>query len=69
MTIKSADDLNEQKRESDVLITAIEKCERLEKKLKVAVKALEHIERDDYMGIYGDIAQEALAKIKELEND
>lgn len=27
---KSADDLNEQKRESDVLIAALEKCEKLE---------------------------------------
>lgn len=27
---KSADDLNEQRRESDVIISAIEKCEKLE---------------------------------------
>lgn len=31
---KSADDLNEQKRESDVLISAIEKCEKLEQEIK-----------------------------------
>lgn len=28
---KSADDLNKQERQSDVLISTIEKCERLEK--------------------------------------
>ena len=38
---KSADDLNEQRRQSDVLISAIERCEKLEKKLEIAVKALE----------------------------
>lgn len=31
---KSADDLNEQRRESDVLVTAIEKCEKLEQEVK-----------------------------------
>ena len=36
----SADDLNEQKRKSDVLIKAIEKCEKLEKQLEIAVDAL-----------------------------
>ena len=37
---KSADDLNKQGRESDVIISAIEKCEKLEKQLKIAVEAL-----------------------------
>ena len=37
---KSADDLNEQKRESDVIVTALEKCEKLEKQLKIAIEAL-----------------------------
>lgn len=39
--IKSADDLNEKKRESEVLIYAIEKCEQLEqenKKLKEQIE-------------------------------
>lgn len=31
---KSADDLNEQGRESDVLVSALEKCEKLEKEVK-----------------------------------
>lgn len=37
----SADDLNEQHRQSDVLIEALNKCEKLEKQLKIAVEALE----------------------------
>lgn len=41
--IKSADDLNEQKRQSDVLIKAIEKCEKLKKQLKIAVEVLDFI--------------------------
>ena len=31
---KSADDLNEQRRQSDVLIGAIDKCEKLEQEVK-----------------------------------
>ena len=31
---KSADDLNEQRRQSDVLVTTIEKCEKLEQEVK-----------------------------------
>lgn len=38
--IKSQDDLNHQDRQSDVLIKAIEKCEKLEDKLKTLVKIL-----------------------------
>jgi hypothetical protein len=37
----SADDLNEQKRQSEVLISALEKCEKLEKQLKIAIEGLE----------------------------
>lgn len=39
----SADDLNKQGRQTDVLISTIEKCERLEKQLKIAVDILEVI--------------------------
>lgn len=39
--ITSADDLNKQGRKSDVLVAALEKCEKLEKQLKIAVEALE----------------------------
>lgn len=38
---KSADDLNEQKRQSEVLISALEKCQKLEKQLKIAIEGLE----------------------------
>ena len=69
---KSADDLNEQGRQSDVLITAIERCERLEKQLKIAVKYLKII-CDDYscstcMSCLGSaFAKTALGKIEELD--
>ena len=38
----SADDLNEQGRQSEVLVSAIERCERLEKQLFVATCALKN---------------------------
>ena len=38
--IKSADDLNEQKRQSEVLIKAIEKCEKLEIQLNIVLNIL-----------------------------
>ena len=38
--IKSQHELSEQGRQSDVLISTIEKCERLEKQLKIAKKYL-----------------------------
>ena len=75
----SADDLNEQGRQSDVLISAIERCEKLEKQLKIAINALEIYANENNwtedLG-YGynnkfpegsDVAQEALAKIKEIK--
>ena len=37
---KSADDLNKQERQSDVLISTIEKCERLEKQLNIVLNIL-----------------------------
>lgn len=37
---KSADDLNKQERQSDVLISAIERCERLEKQLNNVLNIL-----------------------------
>ena len=59
---KSEDDLNEQGRQSEVLISTIEKCERFKKKLDIAVKALE-----EYTTFCRNPAEEALAKIKELD--
>lgn len=70
----SADDLNEQKRQSDVLITAIERCEKLEKQLEIAVKALKFYEKPfscfnpEYnIAQHHKKAAEALTKIKELD--
>lgn len=80
---KSADDLNEQKRESDVLITALEKCEKLERQLKIAESWLReignsvdiHFEKDnrpleftlDVLTACGLSAYQALHEIKELD--
>ena len=67
---KSADDLNKQERQSDVLIKAIEKCEKLEKKLEIAVKSLityKNLKYDGTVTGYEYIAIEALEKIKELD--
>ena len=44
---KSADDLNKQERQSDVLISTIERCEMLEKKLEIAIEALEEYANED----------------------
>lgn len=63
----SADDLNEQGRKSDVLVSALEKCEKLEKQLKIAKKGLTEIK------IYGDakydcdIAKRYLKQIGEIK--
>ena len=71
---KSADDLNKQERQSEVLISAIERCEKLEKKLEIAVRALEFYEKPfacfhpEYnIAQHHKKAAEALRKIKELD--
>ena len=80
---KSADDLNKQERQSDVLVAALDKCEMLEKKLKIAESWLREIgnsvdtyfEKDnrpleftlDVLMGCSFSAQEALAKIKEIK--
>lgn len=81
--IKSQDDLSEQRRQSDVLIDAIEKCSKLEKQLKVAESWLREIgnsvdtylEKDnrpfeftlDVLTSCGLSAYQALHEIKELD--
>jgi hypothetical protein len=81
--IKSQDDLNAQGRQSDVLIKAIEKCEKLEKQLKIAESWLREIgnsvdtyfEKDnrpleftlDVLTACGLSAYQALHEIKELD--
>lgn len=73
-TPKSADDLNEQHRQSDVLIEALNKCEKLEKQLNVAMNALFDIETMGFerylmnnVSLMRQVAQEARKQIKELE--
>ena len=68
----SADDLNKQERQSDVLISAIERCEKLEKQLKIAIEALESLRTkktviDKVTGGVYYIWDYALEKIKELD--
>lgn len=60
---KSADDLNEQKRDSEVLVAALEKCEKLEKQLNIAVETITALA---IVGKYS-IAIEALHQIEELD--
>lgn len=77
--IKSQDNLNdcnEGKRKSDVLIASIEKCERLERKLKIAVKALNFYSvplsaLSPYYNVasHHKTAVEALNKIREGEEE
>ena len=68
----SADDLNKQGRQSEVLISTIEKCERLEKKLDIAIKALESLRTKKTVidKVTGDVCyiwDYALEQIKELD--
>ena len=63
--------VNQGSRNSDVLISAIDKCEKLEKQLKIAIKYLRRYARGKhYRGTinpkvveYGDWAKEALKKL------
>ena len=71
---KSADDLNKQERQLEVLVAALDKCEMLEKQLKIAVEVLEFYEKPfacfhpEYnIAQHHKKAAEALEKIKELD--
>lgn len=80
---KSADDLNKHERQSDVLISTIEKCEMLEKQLKIAESWLReignsvdtHFEKDNrpleftlyVLTACGLSAYQALHEINELD--
>lgn len=69
--IKSQDDLNEGKRSSEVLLATIEKCERLQKQLDIAVMHLEliNLEYGEENNLAGKLSRQALKQIKELNND
>lgn len=62
MTIESYNYNDEPSDRADTLAMALDKCERLEKQLKIAVEALK-----EYTTFCRHPAEEALAKIKELE--
>ena len=70
--IKSQDELNtcnDGHRSSDVLLKAVEKCERLQKQLDMAIECLECI-KFEYGGEYslaGILVRKTLKQIKELE--
>lgn len=65
--VKSQDDLNKQGRKSEVLIKALDKCEKLEKQLKIAKKGLTEIKTYGDGNRDCDIAAKYLNKIKELD--
>lgn len=67
--IKSQDDVvvNQGGRSSDVLVATIEKCEKLEKQLKIAILALEYIKKLPVRVCCDNTAQETLEKIKEIK--
>ena len=71
-TVKSQDDLsttNDGKRSSDVLLSTIERCERLQKQLDIAVKALETTHTFPHTMTLKEWCEKKLAEIKELDND
>ena len=74
MTIERYNYNDEQSGRSETLVQALERCERLEKQLNIAVEALEFYEKPfscfhpEYnIAQHHKKAAEALAKIKELD--
>lgn len=75
--IKSQDDIKHQEtRSSDVLIKAVEMCEKLEKQLKIAVEVLDFIstftiipdeDTMEQVSTVYRVSSEALNQIKELD--
>lgn len=81
-TIKSQDEINEGKRSSDVLISAIEELERTKKQLEIAVEGLNQYAKPRNVNMYdgdytismgcrylsdsGKVARKYLQQIEEL---
>lgn len=67
--VKSQDDVKQDGRQSEVLIKALEKCEKLEKQLNYAIQALEmyEIQQDFTPEDYRCFAKDTLEQIKELD--
>ena len=61
--IKSQHELSEQGRQSEVLIKAIEKCEKLEKQLKIALNCINEYCRSGC----NPLAQKTKKQIEELD--
>lgn len=72
MTIEPYNYNDEPSGRSETLVQALDRCERLEKQLKIAVEALKEYadiskwDIDTFCGDFG-VAEEALEQIKELE--
>lgn len=70
MTIEPYNYNDEPSGRSETLVQALERCERLEKQLKIAVEALDlykNLRGDGTLINYESIAKQALQQIKELE--
>ena len=66
--IKSQDDLNKQRRDSEVLISAIDELKKTKKQLEIAVELLEKFAVDGwYDNEVSHCSVKALNKIKELD--
>ena len=65
MTIEPYNYNDEPSGRSETLVQALEKCERLEKQLEIAIKVLEDIEKAESSTSY--MAYCALLQIKDLE--
>lgn len=69
--IKSQDDVvvNQGGRSSDVLVATIEKCEKLEKQLKIAILALKYIKKLPVRVCCDNTAEQALKEIEAVNDE
>ena len=70
MTIEPYNYNNEPSGRSETLVQALERCERLEKQLNIAIEALRlysNLRGDGTVSNYESVAKSALKEIKELD--
>ena len=69
MTIEPYNYNDEPSGRSETLVQALDRCERLEKQLKIAVKALKNIIKEDMYNLdeHRVFVEGVLKRIKELE--
>ena len=69
MTIERYNYNDEPSGRSETLVQALDRCERLEKQLKIAVEALKNIIKEDMYNLdeHRVFVEGALKRIKELE--